>query len=141
MVGAMETQDVERRCHERFNSKDRAFAILQPGVTTVGRIIDISKGGLSFWYPDGKQPSAVATAVDIYFDTSRYFGNLPCKIVYDIAIPGKSPVDLVQKRRRGVQFVELTAGQLSKLEYFLRNNTDFTKDVPVPENMAFHIPP
>lgn len=47
---------VERRKHKRFQVPFGAFAVLGPHSTKVGRIMDISMGGLTFRHIDRKEP-------------------------------------------------------------------------------------
>ena len=114
----------ERRQELRMQAQRRAYAILHPGFTRVGRIIDVSMGGLSFWYSEGNMPPAEASKVDIYLDISKYLEGIPCKIVYDVQIPKRSLPYPEAARRIGLQFGELTHEQKSKLEYFITGNIE-----------------
>ena len=123
----MKSQDDEKRKHERFKVEGRAFIILPPGHNRVGRLTDISLGGLGFWYLEGKRPSEELTELDIYLDDFHYLGNIPCKLLYDAEIIKEFPANPMAKKKMGVQFGKLTIEQISRLEEFIRNNTPKAK--------------
>ncbi len=114
---------VEQRKHKRFRVQDGAFVILRPTDTGVGRLIDISMGGLTFDYVTRKAPSIEATELDIFLTDSDFrLYEFPCQSVWDL-ITYEIPTTAVHKRRCGVQFGELTQSQVFQLEHFIQNYT------------------
>lgn len=114
---------VERRKHKRFRVRDGVFVILKPSDTGAGRLVNISLDGLMLEYITTKEPSVEPTELEIFVTNSifRLYG-LPCKSVWDLPVY-KHPTTSIQKRRCGVQFGELSAQQISQLEYFIHNHT------------------
>ena len=119
----MKYRGVNRREYERSEIEGKAFAVLYPGYTRVGRLLDISMNGLGFWYLAGKVPSEQASELAIYMDDHRYLEDIPCKVVYDVELEKEPPASFMAKRKVGVQFGELTAGQVSKLNSFIREKS------------------
>ena len=114
---------VEQRKHKRFGVQDGAFVILRPTDTGVGRLIDISMGGLTFDYVTRKVPSIEATELDIFLTDSDFrLYEFPCQSVWDLIIY-EIPTAALHKRRCGVQFGELTQSQVFQLEHFIQNYT------------------
>jgi hypothetical protein len=113
---------------------DGAFVALSPSDTGVGRIIDISMGGLMFEYVtvkepsiEAKEPSIEPTELEIFVPGAEFrLGGLPCKSIWDR--PSSEVFNTpLHKRRCGVQFGELKQSQIAQLEYFIQNHvTDET---------------
>jgi hypothetical protein len=115
---------VERRRLKRFKVKEGAFAALMPDSNKLGQILDLGKGGLSFLYFDTGEAADESTALDIYVAGNRfYLSKLPIKIVSDIRVPNKIPINPIVMRRQGVQFGEMTPEQTSALDSFMRQYT------------------
>lgn len=124
----------QKRKHKRFLAKQNTFASFGSGFNKVGKINDISKGGLSFEYiffdEDEDRKAKPVQRVDIFLTKDAfYLSNLPCKIVYDgdkqvckdnwnfISTP------TFTTRRCGLQFDALTEDQMEQLTYFIENHT------------------
>jgi len=139
-----EKSPIERRRHKRFSSKNGAFAVVHSSGTSmnrfkkmsmgqiasavyksnpskVGRIVDLSRGGLSFCYIDDHNSGADNLKMDILSaHDDFYLGRLPFKIVRDeSAGAAYSPLKLKQQR---VAFRELTSDQKRRLDDFLKNH-------------------
>ena len=116
----------ERRKHKRFQAADGALAVLRPSWphgTTMGQIIDISRGGLAVRYIAGEERSNDSSELSIIFaDHSFYLPKVPIETISDFEI-AKMPFISMTPRRRGLQFGELTHHQMSELEYFIQNHT------------------
>jgi hypothetical protein len=116
---------VERRKHKRFTvpKNKHAFVALRPSDNGMGRLIDISMGGLTFDYITTQSPSVKATELDIFLATSGFrLFEMPIRSVwslntYDI------PSTPLHKRRIGVEFGDLTSFQRSQIEHFIKNHT------------------
>jgi len=112
---------VERRKHQRFQVQNGAFVVLTPPDTKVGRIVDISMGGLAFHYVGTEESSRESTQLSIFSgDCSFYLYRVTCATVSDLRAyaTGLAPLSI---RRHSVQFGELTHDHASRLEHFIRN--------------------
>ena len=117
---------IERRKYKRYAPKLQSFAALRPEFKSVGRIKDISKGGLAFEYlaqDDGKNEPP-RSEIDLF--TSKgdfYIEKIPCKIIYDNEIKQyKGPLPKISRRKRcAVQFSDLPKKKSVLLEFFLNN--------------------
>jgi hypothetical protein len=114
---------LEGRKHKRFQVVGDAFVLLRPSYYAVGRIIDISMGGLTFDYMVAKEEPIHATALEIFLpDGSFHSGNIPCQAIWDM-ITYESPLTSTKKKRCGVQFGQMTDAEEAQLEYFIDNHT------------------
>ena len=66
-----ESVTVERRKHERFKVSGDVFAIFGKDSRAMGRIIDISKGGLAFHYKGPKLDSSEVSELSLLFANGR----------------------------------------------------------------------
>ena len=121
----------ERRKFTRFLAQNTAFAVLRPHFTKLGKIKDISRGGLAFEYEyiayEGRKEDSSGT--DIFLSAGRfYLFRIPSKIIYDIKIVEENQtfIDRFERRRCGLQFGELTEEQAAQMEFFLNNHTTGT---------------
>ncbi|MBW2183224.1 MAG: PilZ domain-containing protein [Deltaproteobacteria bacterium] len=118
----MKTQD-ERRCHKRFKAHEGAFAVHKDhsDKRKLGKILDISAGGLSFRYSTGKVGERAIFDLDILLvDGSFSLKGLPAKIISDFVLEDEST--RTKMRRRGVKFEGLVDIQKSQLEHFIQNH-------------------
>lgn len=114
---------LEGRKHKRFRVVGDAFVLLRPSYYAVGRIIDISMGGLAFDCVVPEEETIHATTLEIFLpDGSFHLGNIPCQAIWDM-ITYESPLTPTKKKRCGVQFGQLTRTQEVQLEYFIDNHT------------------
>jgi Tfp pilus assembly protein PilZ len=106
----------ERRRHKRFQLKVSAFALLNRPFSDMGEIIDISMGGLSFWYTRDREISKGPLALDILcVDDGFQLAGVPGNTVAESILSG-------DVRRRNVQFTRLTNSQVSQVRYFIRTH-------------------
>ena len=116
----------ERRKFRRFLAQDRAFAVLRPDFTRLGKINDISEGGLSFEYIAYQEDEQDASEMDIFLSEGGFhLSKMPCTIIYDIRmrLEHQTFTARIQSRRCGLHFGSLTSEQASQLEFFLKNHT------------------
>lgn len=113
--------NTERRQFRRFLADDRAFACLRPHFERLGKIKDISRGGLAFEYLCNDGCREEPSEIDIFLSGDGfYLPNMPCRVVYDFQIgEDVTSISTLQDRRCGVQFSQITEGQKSKLQLFL----------------------
>jgi hypothetical protein len=87
----------------------------------VGPVIDISRGGLSFRYVDGKETTNESYLHIFLTEANFYLEKLPIKTILDFKIPDKSASSSNTMRRCGLQFEDLTHDQASQLKFFVEN--------------------
>ena len=115
-------QMVERRKHKRFKAPKGLFAVLKPGYTKVGSVLDISTRGLAFRYVDREEPPN-GTDIDIFMIGHGFcLGRAPVKSVSDVEVVRGMPDHSITIRRCGVEFGELTPDQKSELQSFVQNH-------------------
>ena len=111
----------DRRKHKRFQLPMSAFAGLGPYFGKVGRILDISMGGLAFRYIGGEEPNG-STYIDIFMnDLDFYLRNLQYKTISDFPVVTDS-LSTVTLRRRGVHFVKMKPQQRDALKDFIEEH-------------------
>jgi len=139
---------IERRRHKRFSAKEKTFAFIRSqnsgldGINQmsmgeiacavykskpvkIGQVIDMSQGGLSFDCVDGAGSDNERFFMDILSaDDKFHMSRIKFKTVRETRIKEAPSLNPITVKKQGVQFVELTFKQISKLEDFLRNHTD-----------------
>ena len=120
---------VERRKYIRFLAQPNTYAALGSRFTKVGRVKDISLGGMAFEYICNPEDTAQANSKIAIFLSGDgfYLSNLPCRVVFDLATHSFNknlvPNTIYAINRCGVQFTATTENQKVKLEYFLKHHT------------------
>ncbi len=116
---------VERRKNRRFQVKDKCFTIINPDPVKLVPIIDISLGGLCFYFNDNKDWLNKTSKLEIMAaDCSFYMEKLPFAVVSNSrAFPNQS-TSLLEGRRYSLKFGHLQPNQKSHLKYFIRNYTE-----------------
>lgn len=89
------------------------------------KIVDISRGGLSFIYDDTGNRLGKKVDLDILFKKERFLvKNLSVRIISDSPILKKFIFTFFKKRQCGTQFVGLIQNQAEQLERLIN---DYTK--------------
>jgi hypothetical protein len=97
--------------------------MLGPHGTILGKIVDISAGGLAFGYINGHGPFKSSSELDILFlDNGFFLQKVRFKTAWDFEIPNELPVSAETMRRSGVRFKKLKNNQKSMLKYFIENH-------------------
>ena len=136
----------ERRTCKRFQVKVHAFTLIRSALSQpiclidrsmgeiacdlfrskpikLGRIDNISMGGLVFRYIESQAQSNESSVLDILFaDCGYYLRNVSFKIISDIELPEDVPIDSVKMKLLRVQFKKITPDQKIQLDYFIRNH-------------------
>jgi hypothetical protein len=100
------------------------------GRIKVGKIVDISRGGLAFRYVDDRERLKEEFELDMYFrDNDFRMEYVPVKTIWDRGSPRELSFT-TRTRLRGVQFGKLTQTQFSELERFLLLNTLIEEERP-----------
>jgi hypothetical protein len=110
---------IERRRDARCALREKTFAALGRQHARVGRIRDISRGGVAFDYVAGRHEALDEPFLDLFAtDTPRHVHHIPCQVVYDVPLPapdaGRPPAAAGNTRRCGVQFH--SASEVQRLE-------------------------
>ena len=110
-------------------TQENTFAAFGGGLAKikVGKVKDISRGGLSFEYLYDSESDSSGTLVDIWMSSTEYvLRDVPCSKVYDIrSATGYEdhPFASTIMNRCGLQFGALSADQSQKLSSFIRDHT------------------
>ena len=113
----------DKRRHKRFQSPKGLFVGIGPDNTTVGRVSDLSIGGLAFCYVGIEEPSS-GSYLDLFFtDEDFYLGRLQFKTVSDCELVEKEPSSSETLRRCGVKFRRQTRHQKAAIKRFIQDYT------------------
>lgn len=122
----------ERRKFTRFEPVKGAFLAFRPEFAKVGKIRDISMGGVGYAYTvtegmDSRPECPVNCEIDIFLSTNHfYLRRLSCRAVYDIHVEKdrQNPADVtIESKRCGLEFVDVSKSVQEKLKFFLDNHT------------------
>ena len=141
-----EKKRIEYRHHKRFQLSENAFALIRSihagplkihgksmgciacavfnaKPTKLGKIDNISMGGLMFHHADSKEQLSQAVVLDILLaDCGFYLANIPFKTITDVVIPDEVFSDAIEIRQVCLQFLKLNAFQQARLEDFIMNH-------------------
>jgi len=115
----------EQRKNSRFLVQDDVIAALQNGSTKIGKVKDISAGGLSFEHIQDEISSQESFEKNIILLVNGVcLPKVPCRIVYDIPVltPDEYrafPIQFIT-RRCGVKFEKLSENLKTELDVFFR---------------------
>ncbi len=111
----------ERRKHKRFPAPPNTYVQLNDQVSKLGRVLDISKGGLAFRYISvGKELKEVFQLDLISAQVNSGLNPLTVKVVSEIEMESETPARAVTLSRASVQFEELMDEQVDWLERFIQ---------------------
>ncbi|MBT8365478.1 MAG: hypothetical protein KJP23_12300 [Deltaproteobacteria bacterium] len=137
---------VEHRYHKRFQLKEDAFALIRSISTgplniqgksmgciacsvfnakpaRLGKIDNVSMGGLMFQHVAGKTQLNNAFVLDILLADCRfYLANMPFKIKADVVLPDDIPGSSFATRQVRLQFQNLSANQQARLKDFIKKH-------------------
>ena len=100
-----------------------ACAVFNARPAKLGKIDNISMGGLMFHHVDSKAPLNQALVLDILLaDCGFYLANMPFKTITDVVIPEDVPGDSIEMRQVRLQFQKLNAIQQARLKNFILNH-------------------
>jgi PilZ domain len=123
-------QRTDQRKYKRLRAQDGAFVDLKTSPIKIGKIVDISRGGLAFRYLQVGQRLREAFELDMYSRHNDFrMEKVPVKTIWDRQTAGELSFS-ARTRLRGVQFGKLTQNQFSELERFLLLNTVTEEERP-----------
>lgn len=137
---------IEYRYHKRYQLTEDAFALIRPISTgalkiggksmgciacevfnakpvKLGKIDNISMGGLTFHHADSEEQSNLDLVLDILLaDCGFYLADIPFKTITDVVIPHEIFNDVIEMRQVRLQFQQLDAIQQARLKNFIVNH-------------------
>ncbi len=131
---------IEQRKHFRFLTQDIAIISLWSNSINLGKLKDISRGGLAFEYITDEKPKEENSQINIFLSGNKFhLSNVPCKIVYDIPIREENYRfdKLLMTRRCGVKFKKTTAN-LKRLLEKVQASASSSSRVKLPESSLKH---
>ena len=114
----------ERRKFTRYIVQNNGFHVFSHGSEIIGKLIDISKGGLAYQYNSIEGKKLEPNLIHIMWAGLHqfYLFNIICKTIYDISnLAVNQSITGAETRLRGSQYVKLTENQQDKLELLLKN--------------------
>ena len=120
---------MEKRKHIRLLADDNAFAALGSRYSKVGKVKNISSGGLAFEYITNNGESGDETCQLNIFVSGNDFhlSKVPCRVVYDIPVRRSDVSRIFYQpfitKQCGVQFRALAEDTLAQLNHFLETHT------------------
>jgi hypothetical protein len=121
--------DAKRRKYVRFLAQPNAYAALGSSFTKIGKILDISMGGLAFEYFNSSEDlNQYDSTVTIFITVNNfYLENIPCRMISDLPKCGSDTSSALNSnylvKRSCLQFITISEDQRQRLEYFLNNYT------------------
>jgi len=118
----------DKRKDERYVVGEEVIVALRNRSSRVGRVKDISMGGLSFEHIYDEDLEGEPSKRDVsLWAATHSMADLPCRVVYDIPISERPEYDYLsihfKTRRCGVQFGKLTDNQETELGFFVKKHT------------------
>jgi hypothetical protein len=116
----------ERRKYDRYVAPNNAFAALGPNITTVGRVREISLGGVRLEYISDRSTIADSREVEIFIAGNGFLlPGIPCRLIYDVPLStiGQAYDLPFITKKCGLAFDNLSKDQHSQLKYFLETHT------------------
>jgi c-di-GMP-binding flagellar brake protein YcgR len=113
----------EKRKRKRFTVGSETFAaFIRPDEPiVVGRIMDISRGGLAVHYLGSGKVGEVSTKIRIFGPNLHPTNRIECKIVYDEAFTEES-TNVLSVRRCGLKFSQIAQFQSAKLQSLIQTS-------------------
>jgi hypothetical protein len=119
----------ERRKYTRFLAEEYVYAALGINFSKVGKLKDISIGGLAFEYIDWTENCAQDYSIVAIFHTHNefYLPNLACRLIRNLAISAENDDSQFIRQyaihRCAIQLGDITAKQRKQLEFFINHYT------------------
>lgn len=101
-----------------------AFTVIKSKPPRMGRIVEISRNGLTFDYIENDKTCSHNAEMDILVvDDNFYIRRLPFELVKDALLEADVPFNSLTMKRMTVAFSGLTYRQKRKLDHFLEHYT------------------
>ena len=113
----------ERRRHPRYRVPEDVFVSMKDRGETIGRVVDISRGGVSFRYIEDETSHPGKTSIDLFSHRIKaLLEEVPVRTVSDFAVGTDIPYSSIPVRRRGLQFLKPDHRQKRRIEHFLKHH-------------------
>ena len=111
----------EKRRYVRYNTKPLVYAALGSHYSRVGKVKDISIGGLAFEYVAGNDLPNDLTRIDVFAaGNGIYIPAIACRKIYEFVIDNGleqyEPTNDIAMMRCGVEFINPGRVQLTQLK-------------------------
>jgi hypothetical protein len=103
---------------------DNGFQVFSHNCKIIGKLKNLSKGGLAYQYSPGADTKLESKMIDILASGPHRFhvSGIACKTVYDISeLAADQTFRGAKIRVRGLEFAALTEQQKDKLNFLLEN--------------------
>lgn len=121
---------VERRKHKRYQVESGGLVLVGWYYETVGRIMDISEGGMAFRYMPHGETQNESDLTIVLSEANFYLDEVPVKTISDFQLAEGISATTITPRRCGVQFMDPTGSQRAQIEFFINNYTDRRSEPP-----------
>jgi hypothetical protein len=114
----------DRRRFTRYIAQKDGFHVFSHDSKIIGRLKDISKGGLAYQYKPIKGEKMESNMIDIMAAGPHriYLFDIACNTIYDdYDLEETQSFTGAERRRRGLQYVRLTEYQHNKLDLLLKS--------------------
>ena len=118
-----ESVEDERRQHPRYRVRKGKFEVFSRDSKIIGKLHNISEGGLVFQYTPAGGEKAESETIDIMGKSPDlfYLPSVACRAMYDIsALAEDQSFTGAATRMCGVKFVRLQKDQTQKLTHFIK---------------------
>jgi hypothetical protein len=113
----------ERRQHPRYRVREGEFEVFSRDSDIMGKLNNISQGGLAFQYSPVEGRRAESATIDIMAKSPDPFflPSIACRTMYDISVLAEERTFTgAAIRLSGVQFFRLSKEQTQKLTLFIK---------------------
>jgi hypothetical protein len=116
------SKEDDRRGSERYRCPEQLFRVVDSARgQELGYLMDISLGGLAFYYYQDNEVLEESGAMDIVSSNGGpTMRSLPYQNVTDFDMLGSYPFDIRRRRRRGIRFEDLPTERLVELRQFIQ---------------------
>ncbi len=114
--------EAEKRQHPRYPIREGEFAVCSRDSKMIGKLNNISQGGLAFQYTpvEGQKPESETIDIMAKSPDLLYLPSMACRTMYDISVLAEDQTFTgASTRLRGLKFVGLQKVQTQKLTLFI----------------------
>ena len=113
----------ERRKYQRYDVKNLTIAVPNKSTPPVGRIVNISRGGMAVRYLDHDEWLGDARTIDILINSHFFLTKLPVQNVNDFKVENQISFSIMSERQCCLQFGPLSSEQEQLLDEFIVQHT------------------
>lgn len=116
----------EKREHDRYRVPPNTFVVLGQKISRVGKVKEISLGGLGLEYVSDRSTIVEPRQVEIFIAGNGFhLSGIPCRLIYDLPRSTMSQTDALPfiTKKCGLAFDQPSEEQHSQLQYFIQTHT------------------